>query len=297
MPITPSNFGELLWPGIHTHYGLGYAQYPEEYPAMFEVRTSTLAYEDSLLLTGFGQIPQKGIGSSVQYNEPKQGWKHQSVHITFGLGFIVASELYEDDQYGKINQYPRELARSVRSTIETTAANIYNRAHNDSYLGADGLEMCSTVHLKKGGGTWSNEPTIPVDLDETSLEQALIDIAAFVNDEGLKINAQPVRLLVNTNNHWNAQKLLGSSQEPGTANNAINPAEGIMPYKVCHYFDDPNAWFIRTNVMNGPTFFWRRRPGFTMDNDFDSENAKYKTIYRMSVTWFDPRGVYGSPGG
>jgi hypothetical protein len=295
-PITPSNFGELLWPGIRTIYGLQYREFPEEYSQIFNVESSSMAFEESLLLTGFGQVPEKSVGGSVTYNEPKQGWKHRITHTTYGLGFIVASELVEDDQYGKIRQYPKALARSVRQTIETIAANVLNRAFNNSYTGGDGLELCSDAHLLKGGGTWQNEPSSAADLDETSLEQAFIDIDGWVDDEGLKVNANPKKMIVAVNNVWNSTKLLDSQQTPFDANNSVNPANKIVPWMKSSYLDDPDAWFLTTDVMNGLVFYWRRKPAFTRDNDFDSENAKFKTVFRMSVGWDDPRGVYGSPG-
>lgn len=296
MPVAPNNFGELLWPGINKIYGLSYKEHEQMYSRIFSVEGSQQAYEESLLLTGFGLVPEKGVGSGVTYNDPAQGWKHRITNITYGLGFIIASELYEDDLYGQINQYPKALARSVRQTIEINAANVLNRAFNDSYLGGDGKELCATDHLLKGGGSWSNTPLISTDLDETSVEQAYIDIDAWVDDEGLKINAKPKHLCVAVNNVWNAKKIFGSPLTPSDANNSINPAHNLLPWDYWTHLTDPDAWFLKTDCPNGLVFYWRRKPGFTMDNDFDSENAKYKTIFRMSVGWNDPRGVYASPG-
>jgi hypothetical protein len=297
MPVSTSNFGELLEPGLRRIYGLAYAQYPEEYSQIFSVETSTRAFEESLSLSGFGLVPEKPQGSSVSYSTPKQNWVHRLTHTAYGLGYIVTREMFEDEQYRQINNFSRALARSVRYTIEAVAANVLNNAFDSSVAtGGDGLELCSTAHLLGGGGTYRNELSAPADLSSTSLEQALIDISNLVDDQGLNIQAKPVKLVVPPKLDWTAQKLLGSTLEPESANNAINPANGRMPYTVNHFLTDPDAWFIITDVPNGLVFYWRRRPEFTRDNDFDTENAKFKTTFRFVAGWDDPRGIFGSPG-
>ena len=297
MSVGTSNFGELLEPGLKKIYGQEYAQHAEVYPMVFDVESSQKAFEESLSLTGFGQVPEKTQGQSVSYSDPKQNWVHRLTHVTSGLGYIITREMFEDDQYGKMRAFTRALARSVRHTVEVTSANVLNRAFSNSYLGGDGLELCSTAHLLGGGGTWQNELTTAADLDATSLEQALIDIGDMVDDAGLLVRANVRRLVVPNELDWTATKLLDSTLEPSSANNAVNPAKSRMPYTVWNFLTDPDAWFLTTDIPNGLVTYFRRRPEFTRDNDFDSENAKFKTTYRMVAGWDDPRGVFGSPGG
>jgi len=297
MSVGTSNFGELLEPGLKKIYGQEYAQYTEVYPRVFNVDSSTKAFEESLSLTGFGQVPEKVQGQSVTYNDPKQNWVNRLTHVTYGLGYIVTREMYEDDQYKKMAGFTRALARSVRHTIETINANILNNAFSSSYTGGDGLELCSTAHLLGGGGTYQNELSTAADLSATSLEQACIDIGDLVDDAGLLVRAMPKMLVVPNELSWTAQKLLGSSLDPDSANNAINPANGLMPHTVWNFLTDPDAWFITTDIPNGLVTYFRRRPEFSRDNDFDSENAKFKTTYRMIAGWDDPRGLFGSSGG
>jgi len=296
MAVTTANFGELLEPGLKKIYGQEYAQYPEIYPKVFDVESSTKAFEESLSLTGFGQVPEKTQGASVSYSDPKENWVHRMSHVTYGLGYVISREMYEDDQYKKMGAFTKALARSVRHTAETIPSNVLNRAFNSTYTGGDGLELCSTAHLLGGGGTWQNELTTAADLDATSLEQALIDIGDMVDDAGLLVRANPSMMVVPNELAWTAKKLFGSSLDPDSANNAINPANDLMPYTVWNFLTDPDAWFIKTDIPNGLVTYFRRRPEFTRDNDFDSENAKFKTTFRMSAGWDDPRGIFGSPG-
>lgn len=296
MPINTGNFGELLDPGLRKIYGDTYKDYPEQYSKIFSVETSKMAYEDTLSMTGFGLVPEKTEGNGVTYDTAYQGYDHRLTHLTYGLGFIVTKEMFEDDLYRKMNSLPKALARSVRHTVEITAANVLNRAFNSSYTGADAKELCATDHPLIGGGTQKNELTTAADLSMTSYEQALIDIADFTDDRGLLIAAKPKMLVIPSELNWTASQLLGSEKDPESANNAINPANGSLPFSVNNFLTDPDAWFITTDIPNGLVFYWRRRPEFTKDNDFDSENAKWKTTFRMSVGWDNPLGVFGSPG-
>jgi hypothetical protein len=195
---------------------------------------------------------------------------------------------------------PKALARSVRQTVEYLAANHFNYAFTASaaYYGSDSKELCATDHPLVGGGTGRNELSTAADLDITSYEQALIDIQTFVDDASMKVAAKPRRMIIHPSNVFQAQMILKSSMLPDTANNNYNPAQGTMPggYVVMHWLTDEDAWFIQTDVPNGMTWIWRRRPEFTKDNDFDSENAKFKTTFRASSGWSDWRGIFGSPG-
>jgi phage major head subunit gpT-like protein len=297
MAITKNNFSEALEPGIRKWYGDAYKQYPEEYTMIYDVMNSKKSSEYSHSHTGFGLVPVKSEGGSITYDDTVQLYKKTHTHITYGLGFTVTRELAEDDLYNIISRKPKSLARSVRHTVETLAANKLNNAFVTTYdTGADGKELCATDHPLGYGGTEQNEPTNASDLSMTSLEQALIDIAAFKDDRGMVLAAKGKRLIIPPALEWTAKQLLGSQKDPESANNAINPANGLMPYSVNHFLTDPDAWFIKTDVPDSLVFFWRRRPDFTKDNDFDSENAKWKTTFRCSMGWDDWRGIYGSPG-
>ena len=294
-----ANWAELLWPGLKTVYGIEYRDYPEQYPQMFGVQTSDKAYEQTLGMTGFGLAVHKPEGQGIAYDEAFQGFKGTLTHSTMGLGFIVTAEMYEDDQYGKINALPKALARSIRHTIEINAANVFNRAFTSTFTGADGKELCATDHPLRGGGTFSNELSTPADFCMTSLEQMLWLIGDMVDDRGLSIYAQPLKLIAHPYNQWNVQTILNSEKWPEDNSNAINPAKGTFREAPVFnpYLTDPDAWFIKTDVPNGMVFYWRRRPKFTRDNDHDTDNAKQKTTYRCSQGWDDPRCIVGTPGG
>jgi hypothetical protein len=273
--------------------------HPEEYTAIYDVRTSTKAYEEALSFSGFGMVNQKDRGGSVEYDEAKQNWLGRHIHLTYGKGFIVEKELWDDAQTNTIAALPRALARSVRHTIEYLGADRLNNPSSTgtAYVLSDGKALLATDHPLGKGGTFQNRPTNFADLDSTSLEQAYIDIGDWVDDASLNIAARPKRLIVPTELAWQCAKLLGSDKVPEDANNAINPAKGVLPYNVNHYLTDADAWFIITDIPNGMTFYWRRRPDFSMDNDFDTENAKWKTIFRCVTGCDDPRGIYGNTGG
>lgn len=293
--IVPANFAQLLEPGLRKIYGDSYKQYTPEYTEFMNVETSDKAFEEDLGITSLGLVPEKPVGRSVTYDEFYEGLKTRYTHVTYGLGFIVARELLEDDQYRKIAQMPKALARSVYYTIEIISANILNNAFSTSYTGADGKPLCAADHSLLLGGTFSNTMSTPAALSVTSFEQALVDIQNYVDDRGLKIRVQPQKLIVTPGDSFQAAQILQSSQLPGTPNNDINPVKNALPkgWSVCHFLTDPNNWFIITDAPNGLTFFWRRRPEFTRDNDFDSDNAKFKVTFRCSAGWTDPRGIYG----
>jgi phage major head subunit gpT-like protein len=290
-----TNFSEALEPGIKKWYGDAYKQYPEQYTKIFDVFNSSKASEHSVSNTGYGLVPVKPEGQSVNYDDTQQGYKKTHTHVTYGLGFILTRELIEDDLYNIIMRKPKSLARSVRHTVEILGANKLNNGFTTAD-GADGKALLATDHPLLYGGTEQNEPTNSSDLSMTSLEQALIDIAAFTDDRGLLLAATGKRLIIPPALEWTAKQLLGSQKDPESANNAINPANGIMPYTVNNFLTDPKAWFIKTDVPDSLVFYWRRKPEFTKDNDHDSENKKYKTTFRMSLGHDDWRGIYGSPG-
>lgn len=292
-----ANFGELLEPGLRVVYDSARKMWPDEYSRIFEVRNSTKAVEHALSMTGFGVMPVKAQGAGVDYDDPIQGYKHSLTNVTYGLGYIVTLEMFEDDQYDKINALPKALARSGSYTVEITSANILNNGFVTTYTtGGDGLALFSASHLLEGGGTWKNKLSTDADLSMTSLEQALIDIGDFVDGRGNLIPVMPKKLIVPTEGDWTATQILGSDKDPESANNAINPAKNKLTKEVNHYLTDPDAWFILTDQPNGLVFYWRRKPAMTRDNDHDSDNAKFKQTMRFVCGWDDPRGIFGSAG-
>jgi len=299
--ISTGNHPKALWPGVHAWFGKSYSEHREEYPDLFEMLTSDMAYEEEVQTTGFGLAPVKTQGGGVSYASDLQGPTARYTHVVYGLGYIVTREEIEDNLYeSKSFNRAGALAFSMRQTKENVAANVYNRAGNSSYTGADGLELLSTAHILSGGGTWSNELNPAADLSEAALEDILIQIATTTDDNGLKISLLPKVMLVPPQLMFDAERLLQTIQQPGTANNDVNAVRsmGLIPggYKVNHYFTDADMWFIRTNSPHGMKFFTRRAIEFTKDNDFDTENAKAKATERYVCGWTDPRGLFGSVG-
>ena len=300
MTINTSSFAKALWPGVNAWYGKEYSEYPVEWTKLFDSNTSKRNFEEDVLQSGFGLAPEKSEGGAVSYDTARQGFTTRYTPIVYALGFTITREMMEDDLYDTIGKGKAQaLAFSMRQTKEVVAANIYNRAFLAAFAGGDGKELCSTAHPNVAGGTWSNELATPADLSEAALEQACIDIAGFTNDRGLTIAVRPKQLIISRQNIFEAKRILGSDGRVGTAENDLNAIKslGSIPEIVTnHYLTDVDAWFIRTDVKNGMKYFERRGDEFTMDNDFDTENAKFKATGRYVFGWTDPRGVYGSEG-
>jgi phage major head subunit gpT-like protein len=299
MAIDSGNFAKLLYPGLNAIYGNEYKEFPVEYTDLFDTFKSTRAYEEDIGVVGLGLAQQKPEGQAVSFDEEEQAFITRYSHLVWALGFIITREMYEDDQYGYIGKRKAgALAFSARQTKEIVGANVYNRAFNSSYTGGDGVSLVSASHPNWSGGTWSNQPSVASDLTEAALEQAMIDIGKWTNDRGLRIAVQAKTLHIPVDLQYDAERLLMTPYRVGTADNDINTIKGMFPggAKVNHYFTDTNAWFIRTNIKDGMKYFQRRPMEFTIDNDFDTENAKYKYTERYSVGWTDPRAVYGSAG-
>lgn len=299
--INTSSFSKAIWPGINAWYGKEYAEYPEEWSQLFDTFGSTQAYEEDVGVTSFGLAKEKPEGSSVSYDEEKQAFITRYVHVVFALGFIITREIYEDDLYDVVGQKrARGLAFSMRQTKEVVGANVYNRAFNSSFTGGDGVELLSLLHPNFAGGTWANELATPADLSEAALEQAVIDIADFENDRGLQISVMPRCLVVPNALQFEAERILMSPYRVATADNDINALKEMGKFpegiKVNHYLTDVDAWFIRTNCPDSMKHFERREMQFAIDNDFDTENAKFKSSERYSFGWTDPRGLFGSEG-
>jgi phage major head subunit gpT-like protein len=299
--ITTSHFGKALWPGINAWYGKAYEDYPVEYTDLFDTFQSSKAFEEDVMVSSFGLAPVKEEGAAIQYDSEQQGFISRYSHVTYALGFIITREMFDDDQYDIVGQRRAQaLARSMRQTKETVAANVYNRAFNSSYTGGDGKELCATDHPNVAGGTWANELTTPADLSEASLEQAIIDMMAWTDDRGLLIAAMPEKLIIPPELVFEAERILESPLRVGTADNDANALKNLGKFRggvtVNHYLTDADAWFIRTNVSNGMKHFERKADSFAEDNDFDTDNAKFKASARYSFGWSDPRGIFGSPG-
>lgn len=298
--MNSSSFAKALWPGINAWYGKAYGEYPVEWKDLFDEFTSRKQFEEDVGVSSFGLAVQKPEGSPVTFDSERQGFITRYNHTVFALGFVITREIYEDDQYDVVGQRKAQgLAFSMRQTKEVVGANVYNRAFNSSYVGGDGVAMLATNHPNFAGGTWSNKPTTDVDLSEAALEQACIDIAGFTNDRGLAIKVLPKTLIIPRQLAFEAQRILKTDGRVGTDNNDLNAlkAMGMIPNVVVnHYLTDTDAWFIRTDVQHGLKYFERRADEFGMDEDFDTENAKYKATARYSFGWTDPRGIYGSQG-
>lgn len=302
--ITTSNFAKDLVPGVKTWFGTKYKEYPIEYLDIFEKGNSQRAFEEEVGVTGMGLAAVKTEGSGIAYDDTEQGFISRYTHVTYGLGFIITREMYEDGIAVTVAlRRANALAFSIRQTKEIIAANVLNRAFNSSYtMGAqsDGKELCATDHPNKSGGTWRNELSTAADLSEAALEQACIDIADFTTDRGLKIAIMPQKLIIPSELEFDAMRILESVGQSGTANNDLNALKASKKFpggiKVNHYLTDANAWFIGTNCPDGMKYMERRADAFGTENDFDTENAKFKATFRCSFGWSDPRGIFGSPG-
>ena len=300
--ITTSNFAKDLIPGVKTWFGMKYKEYPIEYKDIFEIGKSTRAYEEEAGVTGFGLAAVKTEGAGIAYDSQEQGFVNRYTHITYGLGFIITREMYEDGIAVTISlRRANALAFSIRQTKEIIGANVLNRAFTAAYtMGAnsDGKELCATDHPNKSGGTWSNELTVAADLSEAALEQACIDISNFTTDRGLTIAIMPQQLIIPADLEFDAFRILESIGQSNSANNDINALRASKKFPkgvaVNHYLTDTNNWFIRTNCPDGLKYMERRADAFGSENDFDTENAKFKATFRGSFGWSDPRTIFGS---
>lgn len=298
--INSGSFAKALWPGVNAWYGKSYNEYEVEFTKLFDKYTSSKAYEEDVGLSSFGLAIAKAEGAPIQYDSERQGFTTRYAHAVFALGFMITREIMEDDQYDVVGQNKAQgLAYSIRQTKEVLGTNVYNRAFSTSYVGGDGVALLSASHPNIAGGTFSNLIGTASDLSEAALEQAIIDIAAYTNDRGLKIAVKPKSLVIPYTLQFEAMRILKSTGRVGTDNNDINALNSAGAFKdviVNHYLTDPDAWFIRTDVPNGMKYFERRADAFEMDNDFDTENAKFKASFRASWGWTDPKALYGSAG-
>lgn len=292
------NFPELLYPGLSTIWGTEYEQHQAVYEKFMQVEDSTQNFEKEQGMTGFGLASVKNQGDEVPYKEAVQGFQKEYRHVTYGIGAIITREMVEDDLYNYISQIPALLARSMRHTEETIATNVYNNAFNASFAGADGVSFISTAHPNAGDGdTQSNRPSTAADLSQTSLEQAIIDIMDYRDDQGLRLQVMGKKLLIPRSEYFNASEILQTEYKTDSADNNKNIISNIgMELVVTNFLTDQDAWFVLTDVINGAKFKRRRKAEIQRDNDFDTENLKIKTTTRFSTGFTDWRAVYGSPG-
>lgn len=301
MPINSSNFAKALYPGVSSWYGTAYNEYETEYDKLVDTRTSRRAYEEDVGVTSFGLPQKKPEGQGILYDEERQAFQTRYSHVVWGLGFAITREMYEDSLYDVIGERrAKKLAFSMRQGKEIVVANVYNRAFNNAYTGGDGVELISTAHPNFAGGTWSNESATSANLSEAALEQACIDISKWTNDRGLKIKVIPQKLVIPYDLAFVAERILMTPHRVGTANNDLNAlkAMGKFPGGVftSHYLTSTTAWYLKTDAPEGLKLYQRRPMEFTIDNDWETEVAKFKATERYSVGWTDPRAIYGSSG-
>ena len=301
MAINRAQLVKELVPGLHALFGLEYDRYDAEYEEIFESETSERAFEEEVMLTGFGEAPVKFEGSGVTYDTAQESFTARYSHETIALAFSLTEEAIEDNLYDTLSsRYTRALARSMMTTKNIKGANVLNNAFSSSFVGGDGKELCATDHPTVGNETQRNELSVASDLNETSLEQSLIDIAAFEDERGLKINAQARKLIIPTALQFVADRLLETPGRVGTADNDINALRnmGMVPegYTVNHYLTDTDAFFLTTDVPNGLKHFVRSPVATSMEGDFETGNVRYKARERYSFGFSDWRGIFGSPG-
>ena len=300
MAISRSQLVKELEPGLNALFGLEYKNYANEHSQIFDTENSDRAFEEEVMLSGFGNAGVKPEGQSVNYDAATETFTARYTHETLALAFSITEEAIEDNLYDRLaSRYTKALARSMANAKQVKAANVLNRAFNSSYTGGDGLELCSTAHVIVSG-TEQNELSTAADLNETSLEQAMIDIAALTDERGLKIAAQGRKMIVPSALQFTAERLLKSVGRTGTADNDISAvvSMNVIPqgYVVNHYLTDTDAWFIKTDVPNGLKHFVRAPIKTAMEGDFETGNVRYKARERYSFGWSDWRGVFGSPG-
>jgi hypothetical protein len=301
MAISRAQLLKELLPGLNALFGLEYKRYAEEHKEIYDTETSERSFEEETKLSGFGAAPVKNEGSAIRYDNAQEAWTARYNHETIALGFSITEEAVEDNLYDSLSaRYTKALARAMAYTKQVKAAAILNNGFSSTTTYGDGKSLFATDHPLVGGSANSNRPTVAADLNETSLEAAVIQIAAWTDERGLLIAAKPVKLIVPPSLQFVATRLLQTEQRVGTADNDINALKnnGSIPggYTVNHWLTDANAWFLKTDVPNGMKHFVRTPMQTGMDNDFDTGNARYKARERYSFGVSDPLGVFGSPG-
>jgi hypothetical protein len=301
MAISRAQLLKELLPGLNALFGLEYARYGEEHKEIYESETSERSFEEETKLSGFSAAPVKNEGSAIAYDNAQEAWTTRYNHETIALGFSITEEAIEDNLYDSLSaRYTKSLARAMAYTKQVKAAAVLNNGFSGSYTGGDGVSLFSASHPLVSGGVNANTPATQVDLNETSLEAAVIQIAAWTDERGLLIAAKPRKLVVPPALMFVATRLLDTELRVGTADNDINALKnnGSIPegYTVNHFLTDSNAWFLTTDVPNGMKHFVRTPLQNSMDGDFDTGNVRYKARERYSFGWSDPLGMWGSSG-
>ena len=301
MAISRSQLAKELEPGLNALFGMEYSRYENQHAEIFDTETSDRAFEEEVMLSGFGAAPTKSEGGSIAFDDAQEAYTSRYNHETVALGFSITEEAVEDNLYDRLSsRYTRALARAMAHTKQVKAAAILNNAFNSSFKGGDGKELCATDHPLTNGGTFANEPSTAADLNETSLEDALISIAGFVDERGLIIALKGQKLIIPRQLQFVAERLMVSNLRVGTADNDTNAIRsmGLLPegYVVNDYLTDTDAFFIKTDAPNGLKHFERLAMSTNMEPDFDTGNMRYKARERYSFGFSDPRCVFGSPG-
>ena len=300
MAISRAQLLKELLPGLNALYGLEYEKYENEHSEIYETETSDRSFEEEVKLSGFGAAPVKAEGSAISYDNAQEHYTARYNHETVAMGFSITEEAMEDNLYDSLSaRYTKALARAMAYTKQTKAAALLNTGFS-SFNSGDGVTLFATTHPTVGGGTNANKLATNADLNETSLEQAVIDIAAFTDERGLLIAARPRKLIVPPALMFVATRLLQTELRTGTADNDTNAlrSNGSIPegYRVNHYLTDTDAFFITTDIPNGMKHFVRTPMATAMDGDFDTGNVRYKARERYSFGVSDPLGMFGSPG-
>ena len=301
MAISRAQLLKELLPGLNALFGMEYARYGEQHKEIYETETSERSFEEETKLSGFSAAPVKNEGSAIAYDNAQEAWTTRYNHETIALGFSITEEAIEDNLYDSLSaRYTKGLARAMAYTKQVKSAATLNNGFSASYVGGDGVALFSTAHPLISGGTNSNRPATAADLNETSLENAVIQIAAWTDERGLLIAAKPKKLIVPPALQFVATRLLETNLRVGTADNDINALKnnGSIPegYTINNYLTDTNGWYLTTDVPNGLKHFVRSPLANSMDGDFDTGNVRYKARERYSFGWSDPLGMFGSPG-
>jgi len=301
MAISRAQLLKELLPGLNALFGMEYARYGEEHKEIYETESSERSFEEETKLSGFSAAPVKNEGNAIAYDNAQEAWTARYQHETIALGFSITEEAVEDNLYDSLSaRYTKSLARAMAYTKQVKGAAVLNNAFTSGYTGGDGKVLCATDHPLVSGGTNSNTFTTQADLNETSLEAAVIQIAAWTDERGLLIAAKPRKLIVPPSLMFVATRLLQTELRVGTTDNDINALKslGSVPegYRVNHFLTDVNGWFLMTDVPNGLKHFVRTPLQNSMDGDFDTGNVRYKSRERYSFGWSDPLGIFGSQG-
>ena len=298
--ITTGNHPKALWPGVKSWYGTTYDEHQEEYTDLFDVQTMDKAYEELVETTNFGLMSTKRQGAAITYDTDSQGSVSRFTAVTYASGYIVTYEENADNQYELVSKRrAKKLAFSARQTVENVAAQVYNRAFTAGYTGGDGVVLCSTAHPNQNGNQ-SNLLTTAADLSEASIEDMVVQVMNGTDNRGNLISIMPESLIIPTSKWFDANRILNSTLQNDSANNAINALRytGTFPkgIKVNHYLASTTAWFVRTNVKDSMIFYWREKPELFQDQDGDTRNLKAAILARFVAGWADWRGLYATPG-